>query len=199
MVEMRIPDTSLVILGGGLSRRFGENKVFARFQGVAFYQMILNNLRTLFSSSYLVLKNSLNQLENEPGLQQIFDSNPLQAPICGFLEALRQVESDYIFLLSVDMPKMDEKLPIWLRGEIQNDDLALIPEFFEQGPQPLCALYHRKILKIVERRFGEGEYSLKGLLNEDGVESKLFPGDTSFYQNLNTQEDLLRLEDFYKV
>src|SRR3989338_7683808 len=102
----KISDITGVVLAGGKSLRFGQNKAFALLQGVTLIERVLNVMKTLFDDLLIVT--------NNPGDYSSFDVpvvsdlEPDKGPLGGIVTALHYSERDRIFVAACDMPLLDE-------------------------------------------------------------------------------------------
>ncbi len=188
---------SAAILAGGKSRRMGRNKALLHFRGKPLIARVYEALHPLFEEIFLVTDN--------PGL---FDAVPCpkipdrvsgKGPISGLDAALRHSRNPYVLVVGCDAPFLSSSLLERLAGETGGADLVI--PFGPNGPEPLCAVYGKECLPLIEESLRKGDYSLMSLIgrlhrrevSREEV-AAIDPGFLSFL-NINTPEDFRLLAD----
>jgi molybdopterin-guanine dinucleotide biosynthesis protein A len=161
-----------VLLLGGASRRFGSPKALARLGG-----------ETLAERAWRLLAWCDERLavgkagELELRFAVVDDGIEEYAPIFGVRAGLRAARHELCLVLPVDVPLVtEEALRVLARQRA-------VPQ---TGPLP--GAYERGLLPEVEARIRRGDLTLRGL-NPRVVEL-----DERLLENVNTMEDLVRLE-----
>lgn len=120
------------------------------------------------------------------------DEIPDCGPIGGIYSCLKQSETDWNFVLSVDAAFVRTEFVRFLISGIAGYE-AVIP-FHDKGKEPLVALYHKNSLSVIEKMLESGNYKMHHLinvLNTKYVNSQNWVEKYSdLFRNLN------RLEDF---
>src|SRR3989338_7645546 len=98
----KINDVTGVILAGGKSTRFGENKAFALFDGVSFIERALETMKQVFKE-VIIVTNPPNVYSGWGG-SVVKDTIPYQGPLGGLMSALTYSISPYVFIAACDMP-----------------------------------------------------------------------------------------------
>ena len=91
-------DISGVILAGGQSKRFGEDKAFAQLDGVPLIYRVLKAIKYLFPE-ILLITNSPDQFRFFPA-KVIRDDIPQQGPLGGIVTALDKAKHDRVFVVA---------------------------------------------------------------------------------------------------
>ncbi len=66
--------------------------------------------------------------------------------------------------------------------------------------QPICAFYHKSVLKDSDVAIGKGDYSLMKLLDQINVEKVIIPTENEEqFLNINYPEDLKKAEELLKI
>jgi len=182
------------ILAGGLSRRFGENKLNYPIEGKRVLQRVLETAVGVFGSVYVVVKDP-REFDWVPA-RIIEDILPQQAPLVGLLTALEKAEGERFCLLAGDYPLIRKDVLERLKNSVAEDAVV----FRVRGKvHPLIGIYSRNIRGVVEDQIKSGDLSLLGLLKrlrvryiEEDEITDVDPDLRSFV-NLNTKEDLRTL------
>jgi molybdopterin-guanine dinucleotide biosynthesis protein A len=188
------PGVSALLLAGGRSRRMpGINKAFAEINGRPMIEYILDTLKTCFESVYIVAKDR--SLYAHLGVAVIADRLPVQSPLAGMHAGFSAVESDYLFCCACDTPLMTPALIQTLLEEIQPAMDVIVPRLGTYY-QPLCAIYSRRCLPVIDDLLGAGEVKVDRLYREVVVHEvpeqllrRVDPHQHAFI-NVNTPADL---------
>jgi molybdopterin-guanine dinucleotide biosynthesis protein A len=186
-----------VILAGGESSRFGTNKALAPFGGVPLVEHASRLLSRLFAERLLVT----NTPEEYRFLSwpTVGDSLRHRGPLAGIEAALRTISAPRALVVGCDMPLLDERLLRFLCG-LQAEEEVILP-WPATGPEPLCAVYHKRALPAIEAALHRGESKISRVLQSLWVrrieEKELlsFLPDLSSFHNVNRREDLVSLTD----
>lgn len=182
-----------VILAGGQSRRMGgEDKGLLLFHGQPLYQHILQRLRPQVDRLLISANRNVEQYRRS-GVAVVSDTLPdFPGPLAGVLSALRAIETDWAVFCACDTPFVpdDYVARLW-----QHKGLA--PAAWVRSLQrdhPALALVHRELADTLEDYLLSGERRLMQFLRQQGGEAVIFRDDESAFSNINTPEDLARLE-----
>jgi molybdopterin-guanine dinucleotide biosynthesis protein A len=178
-----------VILAGGRSRRMGRDKALLPFGGsatLAEYQY--RRLRPLFHRVWLSAKEAKFPFD----APLIPDEHPESSPMVALASILRQAPGEGIFLLGVDMPFVSEELIRKILDEAaRHPESPLVAVTSPRGVEPLCALYRRDLLPIVEKQLEAGNHRLRSL--PEMTEARFVDAeDPEELANLNHPEEYAR-------
>jgi molybdenum cofactor guanylyltransferase len=179
------------VLAGGLSSRMGENKSLMLFRGKP---LIMYAIEALSPVCKTVIVSSNLHAYDFTGCEVWPDELPLQAPVNGLYSCLKRSETDWNFMLTCDMPFTGSELFAYILEQVHGDD-AVIPVHDQGNVEPLCGLYNRGILTILERRMQAEQYSIMKLLQSVRCRYLNIGPDLEFYHtkmfsNLNSPGDL---------
>ncbi len=181
-----------VIFAGGKSSRMGKDKSLLPFGGyttLAEYQY--RRLLPLFEQVWLSAKEDKFPFE-APVIPDRYEGS---SPIVALVSVLETIRSDWVFVLSVDMPQVDAALidRLYLTRQTEPKARAIVASSF-MGPEPLCALYHRDLLPTALKQLDEGNHRMRSLIATLPSVELFCPRDEIF-ANLNTPEEYTRLLD----
>lgn len=181
-----------VILAGGSSSRFGTNKALAQLAGKPLVEHIALLFSMLFAERLLVT--------NSPeeyrflGWPTVEDRYTRCGPLAGIEAALRSIASPRAFVAGCDMPLLDPRL-IRLLCRYPPEEEAVVPRL-SGGPEPLCAVYHKRALPAIEAALRNRERKVMGALRHLNVRwvgepeiLEVLP-DLSSFHNVNHRGDL---------
>ena len=154
----KIPISSFILIGGQ-SKRFGYPKWQSKIGETTLLNHIYNKC-SLFNDISIVGK------ERPKGFNKPFikDELDFQAPINGIFSALKKTNSDWNFVISIDLPLITSDIirSIWISGDKDKD--AIIPRL-EGYSQPICSFYHKRIFSEISNQIEKNELSLNCLID----------------------------------
>ncbi|WP_319482552.1 molybdenum cofactor guanylyltransferase [uncultured Draconibacterium sp.] len=178
-----------IILAGGKSKRMGTDKALLELDGLTLLERAINLCKP-FSSELLISSN--HESHTTFGYSVIEDEIKNCGPMGGIYSGLKQSNSDWNLILSVDAAFVDEPFLQFLLKESGDFD-AVVP-FTEKGAEPLIALYNKGILPVMENQLKSGDYRMQNLLKESKTNwfdaGKLLEENKRLFNNLNRPEDL---------
>ncbi|MDB2497466.1 formate dehydrogenase accessory sulfurtransferase FdhD, partial [Verrucomicrobiales bacterium] len=183
------------LIGGGRSRRFGDDKAFLEWRGQPLYQRQLDTLRELEPNRLWLSTNSDQDFPSIEGIERVIDEQSDLGPIGGLLSVFRKSEADQILVLGVDLPLMTSD---FLRHLVEQGSgtIAKSERFWE----PLVGFYKRlETLQLLETAVAETDLKLQALLNraESKGIARALPFEESekiLFTNLNTPHDLSAID-----
>ena len=184
----KIPISAFILIGGQ-SKRFGYPKWKSKVGEITLLNHIYN-MCSLFDNIFIVGKEKPEGF-NKPFIKDKFD---FQAPINGIFTALKITNSDWNFVISIDLPLMKSSIikEIWELGNKSKN--AIIPRV-DGYLQPICSFYHKRILSQILNQIENNELSLNGLINS--VETNYIDMDNykKEFLNMNTQKEYNKIID----
>jgi molybdopterin-guanine dinucleotide biosynthesis protein A len=181
-----------IILAGGGSTRFGTNKALALLDGRPLVEHVACLLSRLFTERLLVTNNPA---------EYDFLAWPVTGdryrgfgPLAGIEAALSQITAPRAFVVGCDMPLLDERLLRFLCSCSPRTEVVL--PWLAAGPEPLCAVYHRKALVTIEAALKRGERKISRVLQElqavrvGEIQILQILPDLTPFHNVNYQQDL---------
>jgi molybdopterin-guanine dinucleotide biosynthesis protein A len=128
-------------------------------------------------------------LVGDCGLPGIPDRYPGGGPLGGILTALHHTPADWNLIVACDMPAVSAAFLAGLLARAMRSRAGvLLPYGPDALPQPLCAVYHRRALPVLEDHFTRGVRKVTAAL-EGIVVERLDVAELSLFQNVNTPED----------
>jgi len=190
-----IPHVTGVILAGGASSRFGENKALASFDSLPLIQHVAQPLEKLFTER-LLITNTPESYEFL-GWPMASDIYPGCGPLAGIHAALHTINTPKALIVGCDMPLLNTILISYLCNLSGDWDVAL--PWLEAGPVPLYGVYSTHCLPAIEQSLKEKQFKIGLLLrklqlhkvNENTILDLI--EDLSTFHNINFSDDLLVL------
>ena len=191
-----------IILSGGLNRRMGgQNKALLKLDGLSFLEHIVGALNECFGQLLLVTKN--HGFYESSSLRIVKDIINVHSPLSGIHAGLVNINSDYGFCTSCDTPLLKTELVRILIDEIDSEYDIIVPSSGSYF-QPLCAVYSKRCIPIIESYLKNGNVKtdgIYGLLKVKKVDyeqlQRVDPQLKSFI-NVNTPDDLRMVRQVLK-
>jgi molybdopterin-guanine dinucleotide biosynthesis protein A len=190
-----------VILAGGLSTRYGENKAFLRIGGVRLIERIAEEMKEIFHEVILVTnqKRDFEYLK----LPMVEDLVKGLGPIGGIYTGLSAISEQAGFFVACDMPLLHKGL-IRYMVEIIDDYQAVVP-LVDTWVEPLHAVYARSSLGIIKDLIDEKRYPVRLFYDRVHVryvtedEIRRFCSPKEAFLNINTPEEFYKIRHLVKV
>jgi molybdopterin-guanine dinucleotide biosynthesis protein A len=182
-----------VILAGGQSNRMGRNKAFIPVEGRPLIQLLAERMQSLTGRIVISANDPLEySFLNLPVVRDVYAG---RGPLAGLHGAMRQVSAFMYLLLACDLPNLTVSLPrrmIEIAG-----DYDIVAPVTADGAHPLCAVYRRTCLPVVEAHLEQGNNRMTDLLADSSLRVKRLDANEGHFHdenllNLNTPEDLFR-------
>lgn len=180
-----------IVLSGGESRRMGADKAFLKLAGVPMIEHVLRATREVCSNVIIVTKKP--HLYEHLNAMVVTDADDRQGPLTGIYSGLLGSSDDYNFVAACDMPFLNPRLISHMRDLSAGYDITVpaFGGFFE----PLHAVYHRRLLPVIEERIRRDAQQIRGIFSEARVRyvteeeiDRHDPGRRSF-MNINTPRE----------
>jgi len=180
-----------VVLAGGKSRRMKTDKALIKFNDKTLIEHQLDLLKPIFNS-VLISANTDNYSFTDVSI--IKDEQTDLGPIGGISSILKNVETEYIFVISVDTPMITPELINHLISQKENHDIVM--PVFKGKYEPTCAVYNQNCIKIIEKQILAKNYKLINFIEKSKTKFIEIDENSEFYKenlfvNLNKPEDLI--------
>ncbi len=191
-MKEKLPDISAGILSGGRSSRMGQDKALIRIGN----ERIIEKLsRELSVFPEVLVSAGENSSYEALGLPVVYDEHRNIGPMEGLYQILKHAAGDYVFICAADMPEITGDIAVYISGYISSDyDCYVIAD--DDHIQPLCAVYSKRVLPVIEELIASGKYRLREIFSRVrtkyiSLEFTCF--DKNTVRNINTREDLREL------
>jgi molybdenum cofactor guanylyltransferase len=186
-------DITGVILAGGGSSRIGFNKALLKIGDKIIIEIIKNVLCGLFEKVIIITNHA--EEYNFLGLKIFSDVFQNKGPLAGIHSGLINSDTRENFLISCDMPYMNEDIIEYLIKN-KKDYQIVIPRTGD-GVQPLCGIYTKDCIENIEEMLKEKakpNYSIQNLFSRVNTNimdiEKEFKGfNHKYFININTYKD----------
>jgi len=198
-----------VILAGGLSKRFGQEKGLVELAGKPLILHVLDKVSKIVEETVVVVSSETQKETFEPLLahraNMAVDRHKAQGPLVGALAGFEGAQGEYSLLLPCDTPFVSSQIMLFLLDLCINKS-AVIPRWPSGYIEPLHAAYHTKsALTAAKTALETGKLDLQSMIARlRGVRyvstMVLRQMDTKLltFFNINTFGDLKRAESLLK-
>ena len=194
-------DRSAIVLAGGFSSRFGQDKGVLELAGKPLIKHVVDVVDPLVNE-IVVVTNSQERITKyadvvASDVQFVVDVFEARSPLIGALTGFGAAHGEYTLLLPFDTPFVSREV-ISLLFELGQGKAAVIPRWPNGYIEPLHAVYQTKLaLEAAEKAVAEGKMQLRAFIEKlRGVRyistiviQQLNPELITFF-NVNTPADL---------
>lgn len=144
------------VLAGGASSRMGRDKALLDFGGRPLIEHAVALLRGIGFDPRIC--------GSRPDLARfasiVPDNHPGCGPLAGIEAALSASGSDLNLFLPVDLPLLPAAFLRWMVERATNTNAAATLPLFGGRPQPLCAVYSRRLLRGIHAALAAGSLKM---------------------------------------
>jgi molybdopterin-guanine dinucleotide biosynthesis protein A len=188
------PSCTGVILAGGRSSRFsGTNKALMEIEGRPVIDPIISLFQEVFARLFIVARDPVAYLAWNADL--VTDLFAARSSLTGIHTGLFYAPTPYIFTAACDTPFIRRSVVDLVLSEIEPGLDAVMTQT-PSGLEPLCAVYSKQALAVVERHLREEKFKIRRVFEKMRI--KIIPAekvmevdpDLDTFFNINTPEEL---------
>lgn len=160
-----------IILAGGKSSRMGEDKALLEYEGKYFIEKIAEELSFFDEKIIARGNNSALTKVTDSSWKVIPDIYPEHGPMGGLHAALKECESEVMFVVTCDMPLITRELVKQICNEmheqqrIMDDNIdALIAVTHDGKYHPLCGIYKKELQQLMEEHLKQDNNRMMSIL-----------------------------------
>jgi molybdopterin-guanine dinucleotide biosynthesis protein A len=196
---------SAIVLAGGISSRFGQDKGLLTLADKPLIRYVLEATRNLVDERIVVTSSKTQAAKYDTLLGHnvtvLVDAEEIQSPLIGAITGFQEAQGEHTLLLPCDAPFISKDI-LSLLFELCPGKTATIPRWPNSYMEPLQAVYSTKqTLEAAEKALTSGELNIKGMVDRlRGIRfistlvlQQLDPELRTFF-NVNTPVDLRRAE-----
>jgi molybdopterin-guanine dinucleotide biosynthesis protein A len=198
-------EKSAVVLAGGFSKRFGQDKGLLKLAGKPLILHILDKVSTVVDE-FLVVVSSKSQEEKytcflKQNAKTVIDKYETKNPLVGALTGFEKAQGKYSLLLPCDTPFISSQIAAFLLELCVNKD-AVIPRWPNGYIEPLQAVYYTKsALNVANKALEDKKQNMRSMIASlkkvryvsTLVLKQIDPNLATFF-NINTPKDLRKAE-----
>jgi len=200
---------SAIILAGGFSKRFGQDKGLVELAGKPLILYVLDGISSVVDETLVVASSNEQREAFEPLVGHrakiIIDEHEPRTPLVGALTGLEKAQGEYSFLLPCDTPFISKEIASLLL-DLCIKRSAVIPRWPNGYIEPLQAVYCTKpALTAAQKALKQEQLDLRSMIAHlkeiryisTLVLKQMDPRLLTFF-NINTPEDLRKAEFMLK-
>jgi molybdopterin-guanine dinucleotide biosynthesis protein A len=173
------------VLSGGQSSRMGRDKGLLPYGGRTLVEEICRRVAAAAGNVTII---GPAERYGHLAIPVVEDLVPRAGPLGGLYTVLKTTSADWNLVVACDMPGVEigflEKI---LAAARQTDRLAVVPHS-SQGWEPLCAVYHRRLLAEVRRALDHKLLKMQDFVAS--ISAEPWPvSNLALLRNINTPED----------
>jgi molybdopterin-guanine dinucleotide biosynthesis protein A len=185
-----------IVLAGGKSSRFGEDKALALVDGIPIIQRALSLLIELHFDPCVITSDQRDYSFLSCPVEK--DLIPLKGPLGGLYTACSLFPETSLLILTCDMPLLTgEVLKQLMRSHRNSDQVTVFS--LNQKLQPFPGIYEADLKTIIYNCLVSDKLSMKLFLSHI-LNKRVVPESSGpkAFQNVNRQEDLELITDWRK-
>jgi molybdopterin-guanine dinucleotide biosynthesis protein A len=184
-----------IILAGGLSKRYGQNKAFLEIDRVRLIDRIAEQMRNIFKKVILVTneKKDFEYLR----LPMVEDLIKGLGPLGGIYTGLKSISDCAGFFIACDMLNLNKGLVHYM-ADVIDDHAAVVPSV-GKWVEPLHAIYTQSCLGPIKGLIDEKRYQVKLFYDRVSVryvredEISRFCSPREAFLNINTPDEFAKI------
>mgnify|MGYP001353243447 FL=1 len=190
-----------VVLAGGKSQRFGEDKCQVKLGDKLLIDYILSEIIDVFKEVLLISNNKI-KYNNSNKISLVEDTKKGLGPLGGILTAMKWIRQNnksykWISTFPSDTPFFKKQILNNFLEEIKNYEGKLFFINSNDTRHNIFGLWSIDLLESLEKDLDNGERKVEMWANKIGVKSinMKFENKDPFF-NINTKEDLIKAEEY---
>lgn len=182
--------TGLILAGGKSSRLDYRPKGLIKWKGQTLVRHIASALKPVVSG---IVVSANHPAYKDQGFEVWADKTASCGPMSGLLTGLKKASTKYVLIVACDMPFINSAFLSYLTC-FKEKAKAIIPNNHGKA-EPLCAVYSKAIIPMLQQEFREERYKMISALAEMSPfylrVSHETPGfRTDLFTNINESEQL---------
>lgn len=160
-----------ILLAGGESSRYGENKALLSFKNKPLIEYVYNKLNRYFDNVIIIGPPETYSFIEGAEIKEDIIKN--KGPLGGLYTGLYYSSTEYNFLVGCDMPFLDKDyfsfLEKKLERELITDKYEILVSQYNGYLEPLAAVYSRKLLDKIKASLVSSELKIKSIYNKSRI------------------------------
>src|SRR6202453_1501432 len=145
------------VLAGGRSTRMGQDKALLQLAGRSLVELALDKLRSIGVAAPRIAAARSDLSSHAPVVPDLHQGCD---PLSGIEAALAATTQPLNLFLPVDMPLLPPRFLNWMLQRAEITGAWVTVPRINGWPQPLCAVYHRDVLRPIMASLLAGNYKV---------------------------------------
>jgi len=186
---------SAIVLAGGKSSRFGQDKAFAKLGDSTIVESLFFPLFLIFDQ-VIVVTNYPEKYQRFP-VKVVVDKVKERGPLGGIYTGLLASNTERNFVVACDMPLVNPRLISYLASIKEGQ--VVVPQIKDKL-EPLLAVYSKSCLPAIEAQLRTGNNKIQNFfdkVNTNVIKEeyiKRFDPTLTSFLNINLQKDLRKIK-----
>ncbi len=183
-------DISISILTGGLSKRFGKDKMLEPLIAGKRMPCYIKDKIKEFSDDIFTVGKKVCSVKNYSDLID------LKSPLSGIYTSLKEAKYNKILIIGGDLPFIKKELIEYIIKESEKDEFEVIVPVIRGYFEPLISVYKKSLINRIEEMIKKRDYKVNNLIESSkflAIEEekiKFFDKELISFLNINTEEEL---------
>ena len=189
-----------VILAGGLSKRYGQNKAFLELDGARLIDRITAEMKTIFRNVVIVTNRKADYEYLEVPVYE--DLIKGLGPLGGIFTGLMTISDQAGFFVACDIPFFSKPLVRYM-VDIKDNHAAVVPSG-ATGLEPLYSIYAQSCLDSIRSLISAKRYQVRLFFEQVPVryvtlqEISRFIAPGKAFLNINTPDEFARIQSLLR-
>ena len=185
-----------IILAGGSSKRYGQDKAFLKIGNTRLIDSILQEMHTVFKRVILITNEKVKYEYLE--IPMFEDLVKGFGPLGGIYTGLMSIPDQAGFFVACDMPHINRQLVRYM-VDIKGNHRAVVPAVADKI-EPLYAIYFQSCLKPIKHLIDTNRYQVRLFFDSIPVryvkedEIRKFCCPSKAFLNINTPDEFAKIK-----
>ena len=185
-----------IILAGGSSKRYGQDKAFLKIGNTRLIDSILQEMQTVFKRVILITNEKIKYEYLE--IPMFEDLVKGFGPLGGIYTGLMSIPDQAGFFVACDMPHINRQLVRYM-VDIKGNHRAVVPAVADKI-EPLHAIYFQSCLKPIKHLIDTNRYQVRLFFDSIPVryvkedEIRRFCCPSKAFLNINTPDEFSKIK-----
>ena len=200
---------SAIILAGGVSKRFGQDKGLVRLDEKPLIVHLLDKIAGIIDEAFVVVNSETQKTKFAEVIRKkarvVIDKTNIRTPLVGALAGFEAVQAEYALLLTCDTHFLSQKVLGFLLDACTNK-AATIPRWPNSNIEPLQAAYNVEAASPAAKTVvEEGKLDMRSMIEKmrniryvSTIVLQQFDPTLKTFFNVNTPSDLRKAEAINK-
>ncbi len=181
---------SIAILTGGLSKRFGKDKMKEPLINGKRMPCYIGEKLKILSDDLFTVGKKVCDFKNYKDLKMV------NSPLSGIYTALYYSKHEYVFIVAGDLPFLNVGVVKILLKKLENNEVDVITPFVKGFFEPLFSVYRKSLIKKIDEMLKEKDFKVNNLISSSRYlkvpedEIKKVDKELTSFLNINTPDDL---------
>ena len=186
--------TGLILCGGRGRRMGGVDKGLLQVGGVPLVESAINSLALQLSSIIINANRSFDEYKRYNFPVVADETSSFDGPLAGVYAGLAYCSTEWLITVPCDAPNINPQLVEKLLTRATMDNAEICCASGAKRLQPTFCLYNVAVLSALREYLSRGERKIDLFFAERNTVVEVFEQGSTYFQNLNSKEDIVNFE-----